>query len=99
MPYLEDAPCGAAVNPQRLVQHTVERGTVAVELPPQLLLLLGVGKRRRVVSNPLHLGGVAGAGRRGLGAMPLAPATMWPSRRLTRAPSWDSGESVGKLAH
>jgi hypothetical protein len=30
---------------------------------------------------------------------PQPPATMWPSRRLTRAPSWDSGESVGKLAH
>jgi hypothetical protein len=69
MPYLEDSPCGAAVNPQRLVQRTVERGTVAAELPPQLLLLLGVGECRRVVGDPLHLGGVAGARRRGLGAV------------------------------
>jgi hypothetical protein len=30
---------------------------------------------------------------------PRPPATMWPSRRLTRAPSWDLGEGVGKLAH
>jgi hypothetical protein len=62
-PYLEDAPCGAAVDPQRLVQRAVERGTVAVELSPQLLLLPGVGERRRVVGDSLHLGGVAGARR------------------------------------
>jgi hypothetical protein len=36
---------------------------VAAELPPQLLLLLGVSERRRVVGDPLHLGGVAGARR------------------------------------
>jgi hypothetical protein len=42
---------------------------VAAELPPQLLLLLGVGECRRVVGDPLHLGGVAGARRRGLGAV------------------------------
>jgi hypothetical protein len=46
---------------------------VAAELSPQLLLPLGVGERGRVVSDPLHLGEVAGAGRRGLGAMPSAP--------------------------
>jgi hypothetical protein len=72
MPHLEDAPHGAAVDPQRLVQRTVERGAVAVELSPQLLLPLGVGERGRVASDPLYRGGVAGAGRRGLGAMPSA---------------------------
>jgi hypothetical protein len=46
---------------------------VAAELPPQLLLPLGVGERGRVVRDPLHLGGVAGAGRQGLGAVPSAP--------------------------
>jgi hypothetical protein len=63
MPYLEDMPRGAAVDPQRLVQRTVERGAVAAELSPQLLLCLGVGQRGRVVSDPLHLGAVAGARR------------------------------------
>jgi hypothetical protein len=74
-PYLEDVPCGATVDPQRLVQRAVERGAVAAKLPPQLLLLLGVGERRQVVGNSLHLGGVAGARRRGLGAMSRPPAT------------------------
>jgi hypothetical protein len=97
-PYLEDTPRGAAMDPQCLVQRTVERGAVAPELSPELLLLLGVGKRRRVASGPLHMGGVTGAGGRGLGAVPSAPATMWPSCRLTRAPSWDLGESM-ELAH
>jgi hypothetical protein len=62
-PYLEDAPRGAVVDPQRLVQRMVERGAVAAELPPQLLLHPGVGERGRVVSDPLHLGGVAGVRR------------------------------------
>jgi hypothetical protein len=63
MPYLEDMPRGAAVDPQHLVQCTVERGAVAAELSPQLLLRLGVGERRRVVRDPLHLGGVPGVRR------------------------------------
>jgi hypothetical protein len=48
--HLEDMPRRAAMNPQRLVQHLVERGAVAAELLPQLLLLLGVGEvgRRRI---------------------------------------------------
>jgi hypothetical protein len=53
MPHLEDAPRGAAVDPQHLVQRTVERGAVVAELPPQLLLPLGVGERRRVARDPL----------------------------------------------
>jgi hypothetical protein len=36
---------------------------VAAELSPQLLLHLGIGERRRVVRDPLHLGGVPGARR------------------------------------
>jgi hypothetical protein len=46
---------------------------VTAELSPQLLLPLRVGERGRIVSDPLHLGGVAGAGRRGLDAVPSAP--------------------------
>jgi hypothetical protein len=63
MPYLEDMPREAAVDPQRLVQRTVEHGAVAAELSPQLLLRLGVGERGWVISDPLHLGGAAGARR------------------------------------
>jgi hypothetical protein len=40
----------------------VERGVVAAELPPELLLPLGVGERGRIASGPLYLGRVAGAG-------------------------------------
>jgi hypothetical protein len=50
------------MDPQRLVQRAVERGVVAPELSPELLLLRGVGERRRVANGPLNLGGVAGAG-------------------------------------
>jgi hypothetical protein len=60
-PHLKDAPRGAAVDPQRLVQRSVERGAVATELSPELLLPLGVGERWRVASDPLYLGRVAGA--------------------------------------
>jgi hypothetical protein len=42
--YLENAPCWAAVDPQRLIQRSVERGVVIAELLPQLLLLLGIDK-------------------------------------------------------
>jgi hypothetical protein len=63
-PHLENAPRGASVDPQRLVQRMVERGAVAAELPPELLLPLGVGERRRIASCPFYLGGVAGAGGR-----------------------------------
>jgi hypothetical protein len=73
MPHLQDAPRGAAVDPQRLVQRTVEHGAVAAELSPQLLFPLRVGEREWIASNPLHLGGVADTGRRGLSAMSSAP--------------------------
>jgi hypothetical protein len=33
MPHLEDAPRRAAMDPQRLVQHSVECGVVVSELP------------------------------------------------------------------
>jgi hypothetical protein len=46
---------------------------MVAELPPQLLLPLRVGEHGRIASDPLYLGGVAGAGRRGLGAVPSAP--------------------------
>jgi hypothetical protein len=41
------------MNPQRLVQHLVERGAVVTELSPQLLLLLSVGEGGRLVNAPL----------------------------------------------
>jgi hypothetical protein len=50
------------MDPQRLVQRAVERGAVAPELSPELLLSLGVGERRRIANGPLYLGRVAGAG-------------------------------------
>jgi hypothetical protein len=50
------------MDPQRLIQRTVERGAVAPELSPELLLPPGVGERRGIASGPLYLGGVAGAG-------------------------------------
>jgi hypothetical protein len=40
------------MNPQRLVQHPVERGAVVTELSPQLLLLPGVGEGGRTVDAP-----------------------------------------------
>jgi hypothetical protein len=70
VPHLEDAARGAAVDPQRLVQRSFERGAVAMELSPSLVLPLGVGECGRVTSEPLYRGGAAGAGRRGLGTVP-----------------------------
>jgi hypothetical protein len=61
------------MDPQRLVQRVVEHGAVAPELSLELLLSLGVGKRRRIANGPLYLGRVAGAGGRGLGAVSSAP--------------------------
>jgi hypothetical protein len=75
------------MDPQRLIQRAIERGAVAPELSPELLLPPGVGKRRGIVNGPLHLGGVAGAGGRGLGAVSSAPRHHVPLVRLTRAPS------------
>jgi hypothetical protein len=63
MPHLEDVPRGATMDPQRLVQRSVERGAMVAELPPQLLLPLRVGERGRIASDLIYLGGVAGAGR------------------------------------
>jgi hypothetical protein len=40
MAHLEDEPGPAAMDPQRLVQRAVERGAVASELAPELLLPL-----------------------------------------------------------
>jgi hypothetical protein len=99
MPHLENAPRGAAVDPQRLVQRTVERGAVAAELSPQLLLPLGVGERRRIASEPLYRGGVAGAGRRGLGAVPSAPRHHVALASPHEDPLLGLWEGVGKLAH
>jgi hypothetical protein len=40
--YLENPPRRAPVDPQRLVQRIVERGTMVMELLPQRLLGLGL---------------------------------------------------------
>jgi hypothetical protein len=60
------------MNPQRLVQRSVEHGTVVTELSPQLLLLLGIGKGGRTIDAPLSRSRAVGAGRRSLGAVLLA---------------------------
>jgi hypothetical protein len=52
MAHLEDKPGRAAVNSQRLVQRTVERGAVAPKLTPELLLPLGVSKRQGILHGP-----------------------------------------------
>jgi hypothetical protein len=49
------------MDPQCLVQRAVQRGAVAPELSPELLLSLGIGERRRIANGPLYLGRVAGA--------------------------------------
>jgi hypothetical protein len=41
---MEDAPRRTTVDPQRLVQRTVERSAVVTELLPQPLLRLGVNE-------------------------------------------------------
>jgi hypothetical protein len=99
MPYLEDTARGAAVDPQCLVQRTIERGAVAAELSPQLLLPLRVGESGRIVSDPLYRAEWPAREDKASAPCPRPLATIWPSRRLTRAPSWDSEESVGKLTH
>jgi hypothetical protein len=57
MAHLEDEPGRTAMDPQRLIQRAVERGAVAPELAPELLLPPGVGERRGILDGPLHLGG------------------------------------------
>jgi hypothetical protein len=54
---VEDAPCGTAVDPQRLVQRSVERSAVVAKLLPQLLLGLGLDTvgRRCAGARPLLL--------------------------------------------
>jgi hypothetical protein len=61
------------MDPQRLVQRPVERGAVVTELPPQLLLLLGIGEGGRLANALLQRSKGAGAGRSSLGAVPSAP--------------------------
>jgi hypothetical protein len=73
-PYLENAPHRAVVDPQRLVQRSVERGAVIVELLPQLLLLLGVGEGGRLVDTLLAQARRGGVGRGGLDAASRAPS-------------------------
>jgi hypothetical protein len=52
---LEDAPRGTAVDPQRLVQHPVERSTVVAELLPQPLLCLSIDEVGRRNAGTLSL--------------------------------------------
>jgi hypothetical protein len=62
------------MDPQGLVQRSVERDAVIAELLPQLLFLLGVGKvGGRLVDALLSRSRGAGAGRGSLGAVPPAP--------------------------
>jgi hypothetical protein len=87
--YLEDMPRRAAVDPQRLVQRSVERSVVATQLLPQLLLLLSVdeegdGASTRSCPCPGSAAGPlepAGAAWDEEASTPCLepPATMWPS--------------------
>jgi hypothetical protein len=72
-PYLENAPRRAAVDPQGLVQRSVERGVVIAELLPQLLLLLGVGEGQQLVDTLLAQARRGSVGRGGLDAASRAP--------------------------
>jgi hypothetical protein len=95
--HLEDMPRGAAVDPQRLVQRSVERSTVAAQLLPQLLLLLSIDEEEGWrVDALLLLPRVRCWTTRAMGAewdeeasTPCLepPATMRPSHRLTSAPT------------
>jgi hypothetical protein len=67
---LEDAPRRTTVDPQRLVQRTVERSVVVTELLPKPLLRLGVDE----------------VGRRGVGMFPGAPRVRRATTRLRCRP-------------
>jgi hypothetical protein len=76
------------MDPQRLVQRSVERGAVITELLPQLLLLLGVveeGGGSSTRSSP-EAGGPA---REEEASAPRLepPATIWPYLHLTSSPA------------
>jgi hypothetical protein len=95
--YLEDVPHRAAVDLQRLVKCSVERGAVIAQLLPQLLLLLSVVEEGGWhVDALLPLPRVRCWATRASGAAwdeeastPCLepPATMWPSCRMTSAPA------------
>jgi hypothetical protein len=72
---------------------------MVAELPPQLLLPLGVGERGQVTSDPLYLGGVAGAGRRGLGTVPSAPYHHVALAQPHEGPLLGLWGRCGKLVH
>jgi hypothetical protein len=61
------------MDPQHLVQRSVERGAMIAELLPQLLLLLSVGEGGRLVDTLLAQARTGGVGRRGLDAASRAP--------------------------
>jgi hypothetical protein len=97
------------VDPQRLVQRSVERGAVVVKLLLQLLLGLGLDEvgRRCAGALPLLLQmcrGAArsregGARRRGPDAVSRAPSTAPLSSLTTSAPVGGSGAGAGRLTH
>jgi hypothetical protein len=90
-------PRGAAVDPQRLVQRSVERSVVAAQLLPQLLVLLSIdeeGRWRVDALPPLPRVRCWTARARGAAwdeeaSTPCLepPATMRPSHRLMSAPA------------
>jgi hypothetical protein len=88
------------VDPQRLVQCSVERGAVITELLPQLLLLLGVDKvGGRLVNALLSRSKGPAQEDEASASCPRPPATMWPSHHLTSAPAWGSGAGMGRFTH
>jgi hypothetical protein len=87
------------MNPQRLIQRSVEHGALVAELSPQLLLLLGVGEGGRIVNAPLSRGGAAGAGIRDLDTVPSASRHHVDVPPPHKSPLLGLGEGVGKLTH
>jgi hypothetical protein len=106
---LEDAPHGTAVDPQHLVQCSVERSAVVAKLLPQLLLGLSLGKvgRRCAGTLPLLLWMRAGPPEAGRVARdekassPSAghPGAAPPSSLTTSAPVGGSRAGAGRLTH
>jgi hypothetical protein len=104
-------PRGTAVDPQRLIQRSVERSAMVTKLLPQLLLGLGLDEvgRRCAGALPLLLrmcrgatrSWEGGARRQGLGAISWAPqcSAAPPSSLTTSTPVGGSGAGAGRLTH
>jgi hypothetical protein len=89
------------VDPQRLVQRSVERGAVITELLAEPLLRLGLDKvgRWRAGVSLLRMRHRPSERRRGPVAVRWAPQCCADVARATSAPAEASGADTGGLAH